>query len=349
MATKKDVATRAGVSHTTVSHVLNETRPVRASTRERVLAAARDLQYVPNQVARSLKQRVSRTIGFIVPNVFDPYFAELARGVEDACYLAGRSAIVCSTEACYRPGRTEPACSADGPPAPQRAYLSFLREKCIDALIVASPTDDPGWLRALKEMPCPLVITDRDAPGIDADLVQLDNAQAGQLAAEHLVALGHRAVGLITGPASVDVTRDRSSGFRKVLEEAGIELPTARVREADFTSAGGHRAARELLLTQPEITALFAQNDMMAVGVLRAAGELGIAVPGRLSVVGCDDVELSRFIFPSLSTVGASIRELGERAVETTLARITDPAARRRRVALSPGLRVRESTGPRAP
>lgn len=331
MATIKDVAARAGVSYTTVSHVLNETRPVRASTRERVLAAARDLHYVPSQVARSLKQQVTQTIGLIVPNAYNPYFAELARGIEDVCLRGGRSAVVCST---------------DAQPERQLAQLAFLHQKRVDGIIVSSPVQDAALVHALQQAACPLVIADREIAGVQSDLVQVDNAQGGLLAAEHLVELGHRRFGCITGPAELDVSRDRLQGFRRGLAEAGQSLPDEAVRVGDFNTPAAHALALELLRSGQGITALFVQNDMMAVGALRAAGELGIAVPGRLSIVGFDDIELARYLFPALTTVGASIRRLGEVTAETMLARIERRDLPRQWVKVRPALQPRESTGP---
>jgi LacI family transcriptional regulator len=331
MATIKDVAARAGVSYTTVSHVLNETRPVRASTRERVLAAARDLRYVPSQVARSLKQQVTATIGLVVPNSYNPYFAELARGVEDGCFRAGRSAVVCSTDAL---------------PERQVSALAFLHQRRVDGIIVASPVQDPALLLALQQASCPLVIADRELAGIASDLVQVDNELGGLLAAQHLVALGHRRLGCITGPSGVDVSQGRLHGFRRGLGEAGLSLPDEAIRAGDFTTPSAHRLARELLGARLGLTGLFVQNDLMAVAALRAAGELGLRVPEELSVVGFDDIELARYLFPALTTVGAPIRELGEVAAATMLARIEHRDAPRRWVKVRPVLHARESSGP---
>jgi len=331
MATIKDVAARAGVSYTTVSHVLNETRPVRSSTRDRVLAAAHDLHYVPSQVARSLKQQVTRTIGLIIPNAYNPYFAELARGVEDVCSRTGRSAVVCSTDAI---------------PERQIAQLEFLLQKRVDGIIVSSPAQDLAWLHALQQAGCPLVIADREVAGVESDLVQVDNERGGLLAAEHLLQLGHRRLGCITGPSGVDVSQDRLQGFRRGLAEAGLTLPDDAVRVGDFNTPAAHQLALELLRAGQGLTGLFVQNDMMAVGALRAAGELGIAVPEELSIVGFDDIELARYLFPALTTVGVSIRKLGEVTAETMLARIERPDAQRQWVKVRPTLRTLESTGP---
>lgn len=329
MPTIKDVAARAGVSFTTVSHVLNDTRRVRQSTRDKVLAAARELHYVPSAVARSLKHRATRTIGVMVPNALLPYFAELARGIEDACLRSGWSAVLCS---------------CDDTAERREAYLALLQEKRVDGIVVASPPVEPTWVKALQGATCPLLVMGHEVPGLAADLVELDNELGGALAAEHLLGLGHRRFGCISGPPGLDVSRDRLRGFRRTLRLAGLELPDAAVESADFTTARGHEAALRLLGAGRPVTAVFAQSDMMAMGVLRAAAELGLKVPGQLSVVGFDDIELARYLIPALTSVGMALRAVGEATAEAILERIAHPDAPARRLSLPPALFAREST-----
>ncbi|HUK66065.1 MAG TPA: LacI family DNA-binding transcriptional regulator [Anaeromyxobacteraceae bacterium] len=334
MATIKDVAALAGVSFTTVSHVLNDTRAARADTRERVLKAARELDYVPSAVARSLKHRVTHTLGLLVPNSTNPFFAELAHGIEDACYRAGYSVVLCN--------------SGDDPER-QKTYLRVLRQKLVDGLIVASASEDARCFASVKGAPFPVIVVDRAIGGLAADLVQLDNELGGRLAAQHLASLGHRAIACVSGPAGLEVSRARVRGFRRGLAEAGLRLSDALTAEGAFTALGGHRAALELLRRAPRPTAIFACNDLMALGVLRAAAELGISVPRALSVVGFDDVELFRYTYPALTTVGHSIRTLGEATVEALLARIAHPKSSPTRRRLKPSLHARESSARLAP
>lgn len=331
MPTIKDVAARAGVSFTTVSHVINQTRRVRQSTRERVLAAAHDLNYVPSAVARSLKHRVTRTIGVMLPNAFTPYFAELVRGIEDACFRAGWSPVVCSS---------------DDHAERRAAYMELLQEKRVDGIILASPPVDRISVEALQAAPCPLLVMGHEVPDLSADLVEMDNEQGGALAAEHLLQLGHRSFACIAGTPGLDVSLDRLRGFRRTLEKAGFELPDAAVESADFTTPSAHEATLRLLDSGQRFTALFAQSDLMAVGVLRAAAERGLTVPRHFSVVGFDDIELARYLFPALTSVGMALREVGEATAEVLFERIAHPDAPHRRVKLPPTLFVRESTTP---
>lgn len=332
MATIKDVAALAGISYTTVSHVLNKTRPVSEQVRLKVEAAIAELDYVPSAVARSLKARSTATIGLLVPNSVNPYFAELARGIEDACERNGYCVILCNS---------------DDNPKKQRSYLRVLLEKRIDGLIVASVGEDGDLLESLQTVRAPMVIVDRALDGVEADLVRIDHEQGAYMATRHLLELGHRDIACINGPASTSVARMRLAGFTRALAEAGITVVEGRVLDSDFSGLGGYGAAAKLL-GQNRPSAIFAANDMIGIGVLRAAAERNICVPSELSVIGFDDIQLSQYVYPALTTVGQSIRELGEIAVERLLHRIAEPAgsAVEQRI-VAPSIVLRESTAPR--
>jgi LacI family transcriptional regulator len=185
MATIKDVAARAGVSHTTVSHVVNKTKRVSDHVRNDVEAAIRELGYVPNNVARSLKQRTTQTIGLLISNSTNPFFAELACGIEDACYRRGYSVVLCNSE---------------DDPKREQAYLRVLLEKRVDGLIIGSTGENNTFANQLQQLRVPLMIIDRPIPGVHSNLVQVDHEQGGYLATKHLLELGHREIGCIAGP-----------------------------------------------------------------------------------------------------------------------------------------------------
>lgn len=332
MATIKDVAALAGISYTTVSHVLNKTRPVSEQVRLKVEAAIAELDYVPSAVARSLKARSTATIGLLVPNSVNPYFAELARGIEDACERNGYCVILCNS---------------DDNPQKQRSYLRVLLEKRIDGLIVASVGEDSDLQGSLASVRTPMVIVDRALEGVEADLVSIDHEQGAYLATRHLLELGHRDIACIGGPASTNTAQLRLAGFQRALAEAGVSVADDHIVNSDFTSLGGYGAAAQLL-DGARPTAIFAGNDMIGIGVLRAAAERNICVPGELSVIGFDDIQLSRYVFPALTTVGQSIRELGESAAALLLSRIAQPlrGAPEQRI-VAPKIVLRESTAPR--
>ena len=330
MATIKDVAALAGISYTTVSHVVNNTRPVSQEVRLKVEAAIKSLDYVPSAVARSLKAKTTATIGLLVPNSLNPYFAELARGIEDYCERNGYCVILCNS---------------DDNPEKQRSYLRVLLEKRIDGLIVASAGGDSGLAQGLAGVKTPMVIVDRGLDGVDADLVRIDHEYGAYLATRHLLELGHRDIATIGGPASTSVAQMRLAGYCRALKEAGVEVRQERMLESDFTSTGGYNAAATLLESNPP-SAIFAGNDMIGIGVLRAAAERNVRVPSELSVIGFDDIQMSRYVYPALTTVGQSILQLGEMAAEVLLRRIATPNLGTDQRIVTPSIVLRESTAP---
>jgi LacI family transcriptional regulator len=332
MATIKDVAALAGISYTTVSHVVNKTRPVSEEVRIKVEAAIQTLDYVPSAVARSLKAKTTATIGLLVPNSLNPYFAELARGIEDYCERNGYCVILCNS---------------DDNPGKQRSYLRVLLEKRIDGLIVASAGGDSSLVQGLAGVRTPMVIVDRGLDGVEADLVRIDHEYGAYLATRHLLELGHRDIATISGPQGTSVAQMRLAGYCRALEEAGIEASPGRIVESDFTSIGGYGAAATLLERNAP-TAIFAANDMIGIGVLRAAAERNVRVPSELSVIGFDDIQMSRYVYPSLTTVGQSILQLGEMAAEVLLRRIATPARALDQRIVTPSIVMRESTAPLA-
>ncbi|AEF21711.1 MULTISPECIES: LacI family DNA-binding transcriptional regulator [Pseudomonas] len=327
MATIKDVAARAGISYTTVSHVVNGTRPVSDQVRSKVEAAIAELGYVPSGVARSLRVRATGTLGLLLPNASNPYFAELARGIEDHAERNGYSVILCNS---------------DDDIDKQLRYLRVLLERRIDGLIVATVASDAAFAQALAALRVPLVLVDRSLEGVSADQLRVDHEQGAYLATRHLLELGHRRIVCIGGPASTQVVQLRAGGYRRALDEAGIEAQA--VVDCAFTSPAGHAAAQVLLAGEQRPTAIFAGNDMIALGVLRAAAERGLQVPQQLSVVGFDDIEVSRYLHPALTTVGQRIGQLGEQAAERLLARIRKPGLVAEQRLIEPTLMLREST-----
>ncbi|OLU34758.1 LacI family DNA-binding transcriptional regulator [Pseudomonas sp. PA27(2017)] len=327
MATIKDVAARAGISYTTVSHVVNGTRPVSDPVRSKVEAAIAELGYVPSGVARSLRVRATGTLGLLVPNASNPYFAELARGIEDHAERNGYSVILCNS---------------DDDTDKQLRYLRVLLERRIDGLIVATVASDAAFAEALANLRVPLVLVDRSLEGVSADQLRVDHEQGAYLATRHLLELGHRRIACIGGPASTQVAQLRAAGYRRALDEAGIAARA--VADCPFTSPAGHAAAQALLAGEQRPTAIFAGNDMIALGVLRAAAERQLQVPQQLSVVGFDDIEVSRYLHPALTTVGQCIGALGEQVAERLLERIRTPGLAVAQRLIEPILVLRESS-----
>jgi len=333
MATIKDVALRAGVSVTTVSHVVNDTRHVSAKGRERVELAIRELGYVPNAMARSLKSNTTSTLGMLIPNSSNPYFAEIVRIVEDRCFGAGYTLVLCNT---------------DDEPHRQSVYLQVLAERRIDGLIVVSTGDDDSLVTQLHGLRIPTVLVDREIADPACDLVETAHMQGGLLAVRHLLSLGHKRIACIGGPVGVMPSEQRIEGWRMALAEAGatpdIAKAAALLWRGGFTSQGGYEAMHAILRTEQAPSAVFVCNDLMAIGALRAAHESGVRVPDDLSIVGFDDIELSAYTSPALTTVAQPKERIGALAVDMLLERVGGKRRDARKVVLQPELRVRAST-----
>ncbi len=308
MATIKEIAKAANVSSATVSHVVNNTRFVSDAVRGRVEAAISSLGYVPNSVARSLRMRDTQTLGMMVPDIGNQFFAELVRAVEDECYRQGYSLILCDS---------------DDDPGRQVAYLRMLMAKQVDGLVLISAGRDADLSRLLKASSLPVVVVDREIDVVSADLVEVDHAQGGYLAARHLLDLGHRRIAAIAGPRALKVSRQRIAGFERALREAGVRLSAENVAHANFTSQAGCDAATRLLSRTARPTAIFACDDLLALGAIHAARSANLRVPDDLSVVGFDDIALASFVSPRLTTIRQPKQRVGELAAQLLIARVS--------------------------
>ena len=334
MVNIKDVALRAGVSVTTVSHVVNHTRFVKEEARTRVEEAVRVLGYVPSGVARSLKHRTTHTFGMLIPNNSNPYFAEIIRGVEDRCFDAGYNVLLCNS-------------NDDG--ERETSYLRVLAEKRIDGLILVTAHPAASQAAALRELNIPVVLLDRDVPGLACDRVGVDHQLGGLIATRHLLDLGHPWVACISGPPELSPSSQRRAGWKKALAEAGVERREGDLVRGDFSPRSGYLAMQALLRQESRPTAVFVCNDLMAFGALAAAHEAGVAVPGQLSVVGYDDIQLAGFSTPALTTVAQPKQETGTLAAELLLERLKGGPQEPRRVILQPQLKIRASSARHSP
>jgi LacI family transcriptional regulator len=331
MATMNDVARLANVSIATVSHVINGTRFVSVERVERVQAAMQELGYTPDATARSLRVGRTHTIGLVIPDTTNPFFAALARWIEEAGFESGYTTILANSD--ERPDR-------------EHRYVSTLVSKRVDGLILAPSRGDHGALtELLKNARMHVVVVDRDAALPNADVVLYDNAGGSYAATRHLLDLGHTCIACIAGPADATSAAERVKGFRKAIADAGLSLPRHAVVEADFHFSGGREATARLLASKERFTALFAANDLMAAGAVRALAERGISVPGQMSVIGFDDAPLAEMISPALTTTRQPLQDMAQAAMSLLLARITGrnggPPTRR---VLPTSLVVREST-----
>lgn len=330
--TIKDVAREAGVSNSTVSHVVNGTRFVAPETAERVRAAIARLGFAPNGVAQALKGSRTRTIGMIVTSSTNPFFAALIHGVEAACFARGYSLILCNSE--------DDRDKAQG-------YLDTLRAKRIDALIVLSANQRPGLTAELaRAAGVPTVALD-DEDADPATTIADDSQAGGALAAAFLAGRGFRRIACITAPPDHARSAIRFRGFAEELARRGIAFDPARAIAADPTVAGGDRAMRALLALPPAARpeAVFCFNDVMAIGALSAAYQCGLDVPGQISVLGYDDIEIAAFTAPPLTTIRQPVTELGHQAAAVIIDHLETGAALPGRLRLTPALVERRSVG----
>ncbi|WP_028202359.1 LacI family DNA-binding transcriptional regulator [Paraburkholderia nodosa] len=341
MPTLNEVARRAGVTPATVSNVLRERGRVGEATRQRVLEAVEALGYRPHLSARALAEGRPPTIALMVSSIANPFYPEFALAVENALRRSGRFLIICNT---------------DGDPQTGRAYLEQIAGTLSAGVLVMNANLDFADLRATVRRGAPVVLCmwerPLDPPGLPC--VAVDFRRAGELAAQHLLTLGHRRIGAIVGSKVSGIHAARYDGFVAAMQAAGLDGTGAPVRYAPDTTQGGYAATRELLARHTDLTAIFATNDLPALGAMQAAADLGLDVPRELSVVGITDIQLARESRPALTTVAVATVEAAELAVEllTELVEAPDPAAgaaARMCVVPAPRLVVRASTAaPRA-
>jgi LacI family transcriptional regulator len=325
----RDVAEQAGVSVTTVSHVVNNTRPVNQDKRERVLAAMHQLGYQPNKLARSLRRGKTHTVGVIVPDSANPFFAEVARGIEDTSFEHGYSVILCNTD-----------CDLDK----ERLYTNLLSEKQVDGILFVAAGVSQENLNDLLPRRIPLVLIDRHVPEVAVDTVLVDNARGGWLATRHLLELGHRRIGCIMGPEDITSSNQRLDGYRQALHEHGQSPDGDLIVAGDFQFESGYRGGQALLTLPEPPSAIFASNDLMALGAARAARELGFEIPATLSLVGFDDVQLATYANPPLTSVRQPKYEMGVLATRLLFERVVDQGQPLQSHLLDTELVVRQST-----
>lgn len=326
--TMAEVAREAGVSLMTVSRVVNTKGDVSPATRQRVLDVIERLGYTPSGVARGLATKRTGTIGLVVPDNANPFFSEVARGVEQQAYAEGYNVFLCNT---------------NEDPQREVAVLQSLEEKRVDGLVLCSSRLNGSELQtALAHHPA-VVLVNRQLGDNGVSAVLIDDEAGGQMATQHLLQAGHRAVGLLAGPTTSYSGRQRTKGYRAALAAAGLPHNADWTQHCSPMVRGGLETALELLTTHPELTALFCFNDLVAVGVLQACAELGRQVPGDLAIVGFDDIPLAALVTPSLTTCRVSRYELGTQAMQLLLAQIDGGVDRCEGIVLYPELVIRAS------
>jgi len=319
-----DVAQLAGVSTATVSRALNGTGQIAPATRVAIEAAVAKLGYRPNTIARSLVTKSTETIAFLLPDITNPFYAELVAGIQEYALAHDHTMLLCTTE-----GNAER----------EEQYLELLRSKQVDGALVDGLVLPPDRIARFVKDGFPIVCLDRDIAAKSIPVVQVDNRLGGRLATDYLLGLGHRHIAHVTGAKALQISQDRLAGFRDAQTDPGLRL----IVEGDFTEAGGYEATRDLIGSGVDFTAVFAANDLSALGVITALVESGRRVPQDVSVVGFDDLRLSAYTSPPLTTIRQPAFEIAQRATEILIDLTRGKRIRKLRHLLPPELVVRRS------
>jgi LacI family transcriptional regulator len=330
MSTILDVALKANVSIATVSRVVNNSpHKVNSTTRRKVLRAIRELDYRPNALAKGLLQKKTMTVGVIIPDISNPYYAEIVRGIQDMADQFGYAIILLNTD------RNQDRIIK---------HIYFLREKSADGIIFSGGIiDGEKVLSSLKQLRERVVVIGRHR--VDFPAVMIDNAGGAAKATQHLIGLHHERIGFIGGPDKSTSARDRFSGYKSALTQGSCPTDKNLIKKGDLTPRSGYLLAKELIQRE-QLTAIFAANDQMAFGAIRAAKELGSRVPKDLSVVGFDNIPFSSYFDPSLTTVEIPMYHIGAAAMEMLVNLISERHSEKFRW-FDTKLLVRGSTGKR--
>lgn len=331
----KDVATRALVSVGTVSNVLNNPDRVAGATRDRVLAAIEFLGFVRSGAAHQLRAGTSRAVGVVVLDMANPFFTDVARGVEDRLAESDCILILCSTdESAEREVR----------------YLRLLEEQGVQGVLITPAGSETSALDLLRSRGTPVVLMDRRSSKNEMCSVAVDDVKGGELAARHLVDMGHRRIGFVNGPASIRQCADRRRGVRRAMRAVGLDVETdlVEITVESLNTAAGDASVEELLRPRRRPSAIICVNDLVALGVMRALARRSLAVPEQISVVGYDDLEFAGMLATPLTSVRQPRHPLGYAAADLLLKESADgPDHQHRQVLFQPELIVRESSARR--
>lgn len=333
MTTITDVARRAGVSPVTVSRVMNDAAHVRPETRARVEQAIAELGYLPNTVARSLRSKRTRSLALLLPDITNPFWTTVARGVEDSAQALDYTVFVCNT---------------DEDPRKQQRYLELAVSQRADGVLIAACHSDAAALRVLREREVPTVVIDRRIEGWDVDSVLGDSTGGAHALVQHLIALGHRRIAAISGPAATSTAEDRVTGYCRALAEAGLPVNDSLIRRGQFRTCAGEELARSLLAEAGDLTAIFAANNAIALGAIDAVLAAGRRIPHDIALVAFDDFVDCSHLFPFLTAAVQPAYDMGCEAARLLLARLAGSGpARPQQVVLPCRLVVRHSCGSR--
>lgn len=334
MPTIKEVAKRAGVSVGTASHVLNGNVPVSEELRKRVEKAIAELDYHPSQVARSLSIRRTHTFGMVIPDIANPFFPQIIRGVESVVTKSGFSLITFNT---------------DDQLQREKEALTILRSRRVDGilLVIAPGRRDNSHIARAIDAGIPVVCLDRQPPGrLTLDCVSAANFSGSRDAVRHLIAMGHRDIAIVTGPLSLKNALDRLKGYKAAFAEAGLPVPEQRIKQGDFRQETGQRICQEMFSSGTRWpSALFVSNNLMAIGALEGLSDMGLRCPDHFALASFDGFVFPDAFHPTLTTVVQPAYQIGARGAEILMQRLeNDLADDPVRIELPTELRLKEST-----
>ena len=328
--TVTQVAERAGVSTATVSRVLSGSHAVRQELRKLVLGAARELGYRPNRAARNLRKRVSRTVGVLVPDIENPFFTSVICGIEEVLQEKDYSLLLANYD--ERPER-------------ETNQINALLAEGVGGLIFAVSRDPSDEYETMAAMKIPMVAVSRRPGKLRVDQVMVANAEGARAAVAHLISLGHKRIGLVSGPASLNTARERNLGYELALADAGLKvIPELVVRE-EFRQAGGYAGTLKLLALRNRPTAIFTASNLITLGALQAIHARQMSIPDDIAIVGFDDMPWAVSLQPPLTAVAQPARDVGRTAAQLLLERLGKPDLPKRVVTLDTTLIVRASCG----
>lgn len=333
--TIRDVAKRLNLSITTVSRALDGYDDVAAETRQRVIAVAREMGYIPSHAARQMRRQRTETLGYILPTALprfaDPFFSEFIAGLGDEATLHNFDLLV----------STAPPGSA----AEQALYQRWVQGRRVDGMVLSRMRLDDWRAQYLHQAGLPFVASGRSRTSVDFPYVEVDSRSGFAALVAHLVARGYRRIAYIGAPATLTLQADRFAGYRDGLAAAGIEFDPSLVAEGNLTRMGGYQAAQRLLALPQPPTAIIGVNDLTAIGAMRAARERGLVIGRDLAVAGFDGTEDAEHADPPLTTLNQPVYDIARQLVRMLLALIAGEPLAERQVVLQPELIVRESTG----
>lgn len=309
MASIKDVAIKSGVSVATVSHVINNTRYVADSTKDKVIAAMKELNYTPNSVARSLRTNKTKTVALLIPDISNFFFTEAAEAIEGVLSKNGYNLFLCNTGENINSEKNQ---------------IMLMCAQLVSGIIIAPTSRECNYRNMFKDVNFPMVFIDRKTECLQADTVLVDDRAAVYEAVSKLIDKGHKKIGYIVGRVGLSTSEERLYGYREAMRDRGLKIDESLIKQGDSKRDSGYSLTEELIMNT-DTTAVFVSNNLMAVGAMQCLADKRISIPDEIAIIGFDDYNWATITKPPLSTIKQPVAELGAMAAELVLKRIREP------------------------